>query len=218
MNKKDISFENGLRDIFDRLSKNMSDEDGANPLFKYLCEKFEYFESAEEFDAMAIHPISRVFRTFVVAKIGEGLPLSASIYTNYNFYESHVAGICARLYGSACGVDKARHLLRCAMDWERTGVLPVFDFTEKYAYHYPSTGTPLQWMEFTRGLMGLLHGKPDAYLQSFHDLVSAIKKCVWRSRGDTPDSGFTTSCGEVVVPTIPTSRCKCGNPLEIRYE
>lgn len=172
-NKKltDKELKNGLNLLFTSISKKASKEDKKSPVFKYISKQIKYIKDPNEFDVMALYPIRRIIKTFISTQFKEDNYLAESIYTDYNFFESNLSELCSQFYGIGCSVDKARFLIRCAIKWKETGVMPKFDWKQKYTFHYPKTGTMKQWMNFIEGLNRLRYGYNKEYLLALNSLM-----------------------------------------------
>lgn len=160
--------------VCDSLEKKNRAEDIKSPVFKSLSKNIKHLNNAEDFNILAVYPIKRIIKTFVSEKYPKNY-LAQDIYLNYDFFENNLSNLCTHLYGSACCVDKARALIKFAIQWKETGILPEFDWKQKYTYHYPKTGTMEQWMNFISGLSSLLHGNNKEYLIALFNLQRGIE-------------------------------------------
>ena len=171
----DEDLKKGFKEIFKRLSEEMSDEDKKSPMFALLEKNIQYIDNPDEFNTMVVYPIKRVAYTFLTAK-GYKNFFTKKIYTDYDFFEDNLAALCSQLYGTACSVDKARFLLKAAVQWKEKEKMPVFNWKQKYTFHYPETGSPKQWMDLIEGLGFLLTGNNKQYLLALQSLMKTHEK------------------------------------------
>ena len=173
---KNKEFEKGLKSLLINISKRLEKEDRESPIFKHMSKNIKYLKDPNEFDVMAIYPIRRIIQTFVKTQFKKGNNLAESSYTNYNFFESNISELCSQFYGTGCSVDKARTLLRFAIQWKEIGIMPEFNWKQKYTFHYPKIGTMKQWMNFIEGLNRLLYGYNKEYLFALNLLMKEHRK------------------------------------------
>ena len=173
MSKK---FDKSMKTLLDGIVSHTREEDKASPVFAHLSRQIEYLKDPEDFHVMGIYPIERIAGTFVETQFKKDNYLARDIYLSYNFFAKNIASLCTSFYGFGCSVDKARFLLRAAINWKETGHLPVFNMDSEFSFHFPDTGTPKQWMDFIVGLQRLSYGYNQEYLFALMTLIKEHKK------------------------------------------
>jgi len=159
-----------MKAIFESISKSMSKDVRANPLYKYMKANEEWFGDPEEMHTMIICPFHNIIDELVKGSIENATDLVYGIYEDWDFFDQNVTELCKYLYGYVCCADRGRFIVKSAMNWAITGELPVFD-PKPENFHHPETGTPEQWMNFVEGIYALKYGHPAKYLKAYKELI-----------------------------------------------
>lgn len=187
---KDI--EKGLKQIFESMSKKMSEEDREHPFFKFLLENQKLANDPDEFNTMIKYPIERTIHTFVKEKFQTDNHLIANVYSHYDFFERNISFLCSQMFGGACSVDRARFIVKSAIRWKESGKIPKLNWEQEYTFHYPPKGTMEEWMNFVEGLDSLIYGNNKQYLLSIQALM---KSCSTKSEGGETSASPTSNEG-----------------------
>ena len=164
---QDIKKED-IQGVFDGLLKAVGEEARQNPIYAYLEENKDWFGDPETADIMVTGKVRQIFEEVAKRTLASDNFEAVEVFTNWNFYDSHVTRLCERLYGSALSANRGRYIVKAFIKLQTEDVMP--DFGER-EYWVPETGTPRQWMYFMYGLTRLAWGHPDEYLPAYADLV-----------------------------------------------
>lgn len=175
VNMNQEKFKKNIESIFSSLSLKMDEEAKADPLFKYLESKSEWFDTPEHIAGMVFHKIGMIIDLIVDEKHKTNDWLVHDIYNNWDFYDCNITELCSSFYTSMCSADKGRFIVNSAIKWKLSGELPVFKRTDFWC---PKKGSPEQWMALVEGLGNLRFGKPGKYFSAYKNLLEAhnIKK------------------------------------------
>ena len=78
------------------------------------------------------------------------------MYSDWQFFDSHVTRLCSDFYGGACSADRGRYLCKKYIDYLITGEYPVLMLLNIILIQ---KGTPKQWLDLIDSLQELMYGK-----------------------------------------------------------
>lgn len=187
-------FNKQMEDIFSVIGTRIEEDSKEHELYKFLLSKKEEFTNdPEDFYFVANYDYSNIIETILKGVLNTKNHKVLHMYSDWQFFDSHVTRLCSDFYGGACSADRGRYLCKRYIDYIVTGEYPVFNATEYYSH--PKKGTPKQWFDFIDSLHGLMCGSPKNYFIAYKNLIDAHSV-------STPDSapfGGTTPVKSVPI-------------------
>ena len=165
-------FNKQIEDIFAVLECSVEEKSNEHELYKFLLSKKEEFTTdPEDFYFAVNYDYSNIIDMILKTILNTRNHKVLQMYSDWQFFDSHVTRLCSDFYGGVCSADRGRYLCKKYIDYLITGEYPVFNATEYYSH--PKKGTPKQWLDFIDSLQELMCGSPKNYFIAYRDLVNA---------------------------------------------
>jgi len=156
--------------VIDGILSAASDDAKENPIFKFLEDKSQWFDTPEHVSVMVYHELDTIIEEVVKKHYNTKDWTIKAIFTNYGLFDCILHVLCEKLYGSACSVDKSRHIILSYIKYKAEG--KVFELWEE-GYWTPKSGTPYQWFNLVEGIHHLSYGRVDKFLQAYTEVLKA---------------------------------------------
>ncbi|WP_440880652.1 hypothetical protein [Tenacibaculum sp. C7A-26P2] len=148
-------------------------------LFKSIIESSEItnFKDHEEFFHGVLYPFDQFIRGFVKSKIANNEDV-VFIIKNQNYIEHNYARIIEQKEGSPCSADKSRTIIKCLLDYYKSGQEINFNYEQEYTYHLPKEvfKTHDHIIKFYEGLKHLWYGNNRKYLEALLIINESLKQ------------------------------------------
>ncbi|MFT5150019.1 MAG: hypothetical protein ACI86P_002713 [Flavobacteriales bacterium] len=124
------------------------------------------FKGYSEFFFAIIYPFNQFTSGFIKTTVADSEEV-VFLMTQSQFVEAHFEKEIEKREGWQCSADKSSVIMKCLIEFYKTGKRIEFNYDQKYTYHLPKTvfKDHDSIISFFEGLHSLFYGNNTKYLQ-----------------------------------------------------